>query len=184
MKIFSKKVDLKTTPRQVAEIAYLAGLLDGEGTIQTKKEMNHGVRTSYKLWVSIRLVTEEPLREMCELFGGSLYYYDSKNPKWRGAYVWTLGYDAVEELLKLVFPYLRLKKRQAALAFKFREVIRQTLRSKDKHRLALRDDVMREMAELNRRGTRSAVETVRATPQGDDPVRTSEKSEEVLQGTA
>jgi hypothetical protein len=161
-------LSLKTTPRQEADDGYLAGIIDGEGSIFVYRRRDKRGGTSHILSLAITMTCEEVIRKIEHLYGGRVLPLTTpgKSPSWR----WHVENEAALEMIKIVFPYLVAKKKQASLAFKFREVMKQTFGSPREHRWALRDDLMRQINSLNQNkgGGRSrlalAVETARETP--------------------
>lgn len=111
--------------------------------------------------------------EMKQLFGGYLTKprISSKKSK-RLSRDWKATNGTALEFLKLVYPFLRIKKRQAALAFKFRKMMDQTFRKHDVHRIHLFRKIALEISNLNH-GRDGVVETVKRTPQGEEPVQCS-----------
>jgi len=141
--------------------AYFAGLFDGEGyvTVSVPRERNTAV-----LIVGLGSTDPSVLAELRRVFGGCLTGIRiSSRISRRPSREWKITNDGAAEFLKTVFPYLRIKKRQAALAFKFRKVMSQTFRSKDAHRRNLLVRLAREIKQLNR-GSLPDVETVKGTP--------------------
>ena len=103
-------------------------------------------------------------------------FKDPKNHKkaMRPFWVWRIYNDAALNILKLVYPYLIVKKREAALLFKFAEVKKQKL-EKGTHRWQLRDALLRKITgqiQHLHRPLAGTVETVHdALPKSDDPVQ-------------
>ncbi|MDE1940676.1 MAG: hypothetical protein KGI66_01005 [Patescibacteria group bacterium] len=157
---------LKAIPRQSSDDAYLAGLIDGEGSISITRHVDKTSVPHYYLRVSISMGQREAVRKIHELYGG---YYEVCPPTGKLnnhflRYRVVFSTDAACELLKAAFPYLCVKKAQAALAFKFREVMKQTHKKvKDTGRWARRDALVRKMLLLNKPWL-EAVETARETP--------------------
>lgn len=118
--------------------AYFAGLLDGEGTIviskSIKKEPNNSV--SYGLRVRFGLTYKKILLEMQGFFGGNIHEanmnkrMNCKSTKnqvnaspdiWKQVYDYQIsGRDALY-FLKVVEPFCREKKEQAALGIRFED---------------------------------------------------------------
>lgn len=97
-----------------ADLIYMAGYFDGEGSITITRGNNINVRLSN---------TYKPtLVWMYELVGGYLYIHNhDKNTKGRQLYTWSLNAYRAIAFLKLIAPFLREKKYQAELAIKFSE---------------------------------------------------------------
>jgi hypothetical protein len=108
---------MTTTYGTKEDIAYLAGLFDGEGSfcIQVCFKKNKGYTKEYinfgpKLSISM-LNGEEVLRKFQDTFGGSVYYYND------GMVRWYLG--SLKEMLlatMLMMPWL-IQKRKIAEVF-------------------------------------------------------------------
>ena len=104
------------------ELAYIAGLLDGEGciTIVLGHHKRHRVNwsTEYSLHVSIsnqHIPTLKYLQTTTNL--GSIQRSRSKD------YKWCLSSQQASELLKYLHPYLRIKLNQADVAIKFQSLL-------------------------------------------------------------
>lgn len=109
------KVDKTIRCKGVEDLAYLAGIIDGEGTIGI---YYHKGRNSYRVKIYV-VNTYKPLIDwLGSVFGG--FVYKRNHTKWKTRYEWHLGENAME-LLKSLIPYLKIKKDQAILALGFRE---------------------------------------------------------------
>jgi len=101
------------------QLAYLAGIIDGEGTFYI------GVAgpTKRKFISRISVVnTFEPLViHLQNVFGGLVYSRKSRlHPKWKTKYEWILTGHLCTSICNLVLPFLICKKEQAKLMLKFR----------------------------------------------------------------
>jgi hypothetical protein len=103
--------------------AYFAGILDGEGSIFTT---NNGVKRpgqgNYKkVCVSavMRRDKAQPLYEAHSIWGGSLWERKPRKSMIHWALDWRMSGKIAEKFLKSVYPYLRIKKRQAQLALEY-----------------------------------------------------------------
>ena len=100
------------------EYAYLAGIMDGEGTFgiyRSKDGRNHHLRC-YVVNTDPKLITW-----LYDTFGGLVYSRKSKkNPHWKLKYEWVLCKGETVDLVELLLPYLIIKRDQAELAIKFR----------------------------------------------------------------
>lgn len=120
--------------------AYFAGLFDGEGTVRISKHKTSKTDSvSYGLEVSFGITYKNVLIEMKEFFYGTIYKEDMKKvfncisnqkrmsvehsspEKWKQIYRYKLhGRDALY-FLKVIEPFCREKKRQAALGIRYEE---------------------------------------------------------------
>lgn len=133
-------------------LAYTAGLFDGEGCVCLR-----GIGKYPSLSIDIASTNEAIILWLQVTFGGSIYRYDNsgrynRKPSWK----WSIGSQEATDFLRLLLPFLRIKKPQAELGIMF-----QTLKRgrHENHREPLSEDVaiaqkeMQEMMrELNSRG--------------------------------
>lgn len=93
------------------DYAYIAGILDGEGTICIANQ----------LYLSVRFRnTNKLLLEWIQGIAGiGNIYCDNRNPS--PCYSLDLTSGQAIRFLKVLMPYIRMKKAQARLAFKFQE---------------------------------------------------------------
>ena len=99
------------------DLAYMAGFFDGEGCISVRrKRVPQGQKhRHYMLTISVGQISCIPLQPFLE-HGGKLFQNEYKGTL---MYYWRLsGYDATD-FLKLILPYLLLKKELAELAIEF-----------------------------------------------------------------
>lgn len=103
------------------DLAYLAGILDGEGSIQIRKRKDRGMRRGfcYQLSISIANTNEWLVNWIHFNFEGGIYRKPSLLPHHKQAYLWQATSKQAEVVLKLLLPYLRLKKPQAEIALQF-----------------------------------------------------------------
>lgn len=120
--------------RTVADIAYAAGLFDGEGTIcittYRKAKSKNPAKRYYILWVDINS-TYLPIGEWLKTrLGGSTWIVQPKDdPKGRFLQVlpqirWRIKTNACEQFLKLIIPFLIIKQEEAKIALAFRQEMR------------------------------------------------------------
>jgi hypothetical protein len=105
----------------VADLAYLAGLLDGEGSICILKRVRNG-RIRHWLEISIGNTDYEVLEWVRDTFGGHLSSNAQTNTEhshkvWR----WRANTQEAAGILRDVTPYVRIKRAQVALAIEFQD---------------------------------------------------------------
>lgn len=103
------------------ELAYLAGFLDGEGTIGVRRTSRAalGQSPSYEPYVSAANTNPTVVLVLHGLFGGS---YRARATTLGGnarpaIYVWTVKSRAAVAVCGLLLPYLRMKRPQAQVVF-------------------------------------------------------------------
>jgi len=133
-------------------LAYIAGFLDGEGSISLKKERGRWVLPA----IQIRNVYPEPLQKIQKVFGGSLYLRKGEKEKWRDTFEWEITrWKGCLNLLEKIYPYLIIKKKQAAIIIRLAKKVQM----KPYHSFPLakneqqeREEAYKEIRILNKRG--------------------------------
>lgn len=137
--------------REPKHLAYLAGLLDGEGCVTLTKR-----RSSVEPVIKVALTVKTPLELLHSYYGGNFTYYAEKaNPKWKPSWTWSLySPDTIKLCLKELGELLLVKKAQADLMLRFLgERTLYTGPSKiPSTETKLRLSYFREMKQLNQRG--------------------------------
>ena len=110
----------------VAQIAYMAGIIDGEGSIYIGN-FSSNPKTGTKYYqtnIEITNTDKNLMDWISSTFGGRLNTYTAKQtPKnsRRTVYRWIATGERVTHLVEVLFPYLIAKKRQAEIMIKMRE---------------------------------------------------------------
>lgn len=108
------------------DCAYIAGFIDGEGSIMIIKRGNlvdsYGIRTTIAQSEKGVFVLEW-IKEITGI--GSIVNKPRFNPLHANNCFWQVNSDAAETLLLQILPYLKLKKEQAEMALDFQNKLRQ-----------------------------------------------------------
>jgi excisionase family DNA binding protein len=103
------------------DLAYLAGIVDGDGSIMIKK-VRRKMSPSYRAYLIVGMACESLITFIHEKLGGRIARYKPKHPNHRMKFSAELeGVPAESALVKLL-PYLKLKQRQARLVLEFRKL--------------------------------------------------------------
>jgi hypothetical protein len=141
---------------------YLAGILDGEGTIyirhrKARTEFPVGDRRRWKLWtlgVRVNNTDGALIQWLHDHFGGNVYFSDK--PRIQGhkpMHFWTITGRNTGPVLRAALPYMIIKKRHAEIAIEFRETMGMTGRAGHPPEVnALREMLHAEIKALNKRG--------------------------------
>jgi hypothetical protein len=133
----------------VADAAWAAGFLDGEGSF-TIRSGNHG---TFTLVVEAGQIDPRPLLKLREMFGGSVRLAPRYKPS-RDIYYYNIGAKICADMLTVIRPFLVVKGEQADLLLQLRalmeaNVTRGPLTVQDiTDRVALKARI----TELNKRG--------------------------------
>ena len=114
------------------DIAYCAGLVDGEGYVGIKKSKAYacqGRKTpGYHARIQVRMVDEPAVKLLADLFSGTYYKEQPNANNGRPLFCWQVSDLSAERVLRILRPFLRVKAVQADIIFAFREL--QATRSK------------------------------------------------------
>jgi len=134
---------------RLLKISYLAGIIDGEGTINIYKGKRS--RSEYNLRFYVVNTDKRMIEWLKANFGGLVYSRKSKeHPDWRKKWEWVLDKKQVDLILKDIIPFLQIKKEQANLALKFRKTIGNRTRISNSI-LRKREQYYQDMKQLNNR---------------------------------
>lgn len=136
------------------EVAYIAGLLDGEGTVaifrQRTQNRRGGIWIGYSVHVNIANTNTEMLDWVAQRVGGKVYQRAKENYQnrpWKAVWYWHLYGHNATSFLRLVQPYVIAKRQQVALALEFLALGRNHAAP------VVRADLWERMRTLNVRGT-------------------------------
>lgn len=103
-------------------IAYIAGLLDGDGFIFISACKPHGFSPVHYLRIGVSICNQSIIIWLRSNLGG-LAQIEKKHSGWgdKPRSQWTIGRNRAENILKQILPYLRIKKPQAELALQFQK---------------------------------------------------------------
>jgi len=115
------------------ELAYCAGLFDGEGCIILQRHdiskwtrgatFVRGRRIRFALFLQLKQVRPEPVQFMHAVLGGRLGFRprSGKQSHYAGEWIWYSHSGGAARILRALRPYLRLKGEQADVAIRFQK---------------------------------------------------------------
>lgn len=103
------------------DLAYAAGIIDGEGTIGITEYAVRKDRKSPQFRCYVSMAMTDPTLPMwfAQSFGGTAHGYDARQPQQKGFTRWAVQNRKAADVCALLLPYLRLKKQQAHLLVNF-----------------------------------------------------------------
>jgi len=115
----------------IAQIAYLAGIMDGEGAFIIGAYAKNPKTGTPHFHTTMQISSTDAvlINWLVDNFGGRLQYYTSKQtPKnaRRAVYRWTAHSDRVKHLCEIMLPYLIIKKEQAEVMIQMRDTFEKT----------------------------------------------------------
>src|SRR5271157_2596022 len=104
------------------QLAYLAGIIDGEGSFYICRRLNYGKYFSYHPRFQVVNTNREVMEWIKNTFGGLIYDKPriKHNPKWKMQIEWITTVGLMDQLLPLIIPYLIIKKPHALVMMEFR----------------------------------------------------------------
>lgn len=130
-------------PLSNTQLAYTAGIIDGEGCIRINGSI---------IRVHVTNTRRELITKLKEWFGGYVWGNDSNkyNSNAKASHVWEVSAKQAESFLKLIKPFLFLKAEQASLVLAFQETKAYGRTSPETKQY--RAELIASLHELNRRG--------------------------------
>ena len=134
------------------DIAYIAGIIDGEGSIYTKPQLPRKESLiSYDIVLEIRMADKEALELIQAVLGGKINCRKPLKKNWKPTFQWKVSGRTAQEILKLIKPYLLVKRSRAELALKILGLHPRYKRYSPMERFLQKADVLA-MKQLNKRG--------------------------------
>lgn len=133
-------------------LAYVAGLMDGEGSLSIKRKMRSG-RINYQLWVacgmSSRKENIDVLQEIQKTFGGNLCFSKPKGNR-IGVVHWAIVSQQALAFLKIIKPYIKIKRKQLELLIEFQtKFVSRKGKKKDLEKFKQQEIYFSELRKLN-----------------------------------
>lgn len=129
----------------VADAAYIAGFIDGEGSIFLEKRKNKA-----SLRLSVSNTNKAVMDWIIEKIGvGVVHSGRKQSEKNKQVHIFILSGESVETLLKQIEPYLIVKKEQAKLALETQERLRNPALNADR---VWQQEYIAQMRSMNKRG--------------------------------
>ena len=97
------------------KLAYVAGLIDGEGCIGIQSS-NKGSQYYVEITIGMAEKAKALLLQIKEHFGGTVTHHRRQTKRWANAWKWRIGGDAALSFLEMIAPYLTLKYHQGQVA--------------------------------------------------------------------
>lgn len=146
------------------ELAYMAGIIDGEGTISLHVHGSMG-GTSMRvgrvtLFVSVPNTSMALMRWIADRWPASIsrLLRSEKEPNKKMAYRWALNANNALHFLDEVYPYLLIKRPQAKLAIRFQRYLQYKGKIRGERQTRLQQEFALAVKRLNHRGLRPFAE--------------------------
>ena len=106
------------------DLAYAAGIVDGEGCIGIYKQKNTELQFGYTygLTVTVGMCSAAIPMWLYKTFGGNLNTHEGRKDHYKRVYNWQVAAREGKLFLELILPYLKEKTGQAKVAIEFQEI--------------------------------------------------------------
>lgn len=145
-----------------AQLAYMAGIVDGEGSIVVVPSYSKTKGKRYERYIiRIHAYNTDPtlMVWLKQFFGGSWSPVKRRRIEQKQSYQWYVGHTAAATIAKAILPYLVIKQRQAEILIEFAaSMTHKHARGLPNNVIEMRNRLYAECAELNRRGPKDAVD--------------------------
>lgn len=113
------------------ELAWLAGFVDGEGYVGLPQYGSSTKTTHYKYSprLSIGNTNKKVIEYIVNKFGGTIYEQKCKKKQYKKVWCWRLYSKKAAYILKLIYPYLKVKKENADIIFEFIKLLQISTKS-------------------------------------------------------
>jgi len=143
--------DIKLRGGTGAKSAYMAGIVDGEGNIRIRQAHE---KTGWKFQITLSISNTNPLliTWLTENYGGRVYTRQ-RRLNWKPCFDWEISCKKAYLILKEIYPFLLLKKKQAANCMILQESIaRRKVGKLSEKELTERQVLVSEIKLLNMKG--------------------------------
>ena len=107
-------------------LAYVAGLIDGDGSVGVACQRRGSQKDRWSYYASVTIGMTEPAKPILEWihqeWGGSLHSHKTAGEKECPAWQWRVTGDKAQAILRKLLPHLRLKGPQARLALEVERI--------------------------------------------------------------
>ncbi|MGH2490440.1 MAG: LAGLIDADG family homing endonuclease, partial [Candidatus Limnocylindria bacterium] len=102
-------------------LAYLAGVIDGEGCIAIRRTKRSGSMksTRYAAVITVGNTSRGLIESLRAAFSAGCVTYRYPTKTKRGAYLWNVQSHVARDVLRAVYPYLIVKREQATVLMEF-----------------------------------------------------------------
>lgn len=139
-----------TVPTDPAVLGYLAGLLDGEGSVIVSRTRGRGsINDSISMRVCITNTDLALIEWLLSELGGSFVSKKILKEHHKQAYQWLLGGKNAARFLSAVLPYLRIKRAQAEAGLRIAETVGDRSARLSEEVMEIREEAFAEIRYLN-----------------------------------
>lgn len=140
------------------KLAYLAGIIDGEGSIMLwRSKIDPKRRGQFNLRVNVSNTSKALIEWLYNNFGGRFHEMNSpsrvKNTHWKKQYIWEVNRPDMLKFLNDIHEFLVIKREHCEIAIKFRQTFSKRERNLTEETFNIRLKLYEKMIHLNSRGS-------------------------------
>ena len=134
------------------KVCYLAGLIDGEGSLYIQKINRKNGSTHYE--IRFHITNTNPLLSswLKSHFGGLVYERKGCNERCKNRFEWVATRKLFDIIAPKVLPYLVIKHQQVKLGIEFRQTFTKTSRKPTEAVSNFRNECYHKLKLLNKKG--------------------------------
>lgn len=133
------------------EKAYWAGFVDGEGCISINKYTDKKKYLIYRLIITVANTNKEIIYELKRKFKGIVSIRKIMENR-KVCYSWKVSSKNAYNFLRLISPFLRVKRKQGELAYEFLKLFFTKEHPVNQENMNKRIEIMKQFHILNKRG--------------------------------
>ncbi|KKK60392.1 hypothetical protein LCGC14_3024830 [marine sediment metagenome] len=148
--------------------AWVAGLLDGEGSLQIKRQRRCN-KVHYQVWITVGMSNKEQNKRALDIlmreFGGNMCKIRPSGGNRNGAIHWTIVSNQAIAMLNKIQKYMVIKQEHTELLIYFQSLVGEI--GKRAKNLEERENVFYEIRKLNTKGRLQLQRLSEKTPKGE-----------------
>ena len=130
-------------------LQYLAGLFDGEGTINVGRHIRSLGGWRYQVNVQLKMTTQRHVMFFHARWPGTTFSYEPGGVNDRTQHCWAISGRKAQAFLREIYPFLDLKAPQAELAISLQDLMTCNRNGVPPENNAMRAKMWRDMRSLN-----------------------------------
>ena len=136
----------------VSDLAWAAGFIDGEGTISVYGRSDR--INEFRVTIQAVNTKRAALEKLQGMFGGTVHDMHRVTPgkNWKPSFYWTLSYEKAAAAIRLLLPFLVIKRPQAELALEARAFVGQPGRKRGESQVQSLRAISNRFRALNLKG--------------------------------
>lgn len=132
------------------QCGYIAGLIDGEGSIQIdcgrhRGASRNGVYPGYCLQLIIANTNTDVIQWLLVTLGGTSHVTKYNPDRWKPQYFWRISGGSAQAIVRSTLPYLIIKRAQADIALRYPVTYKKGF-------VPVKEELYKELRVLNKRG--------------------------------